>query len=206
MKTVFPHFHQYVNFATRGGSTLDMVFSNIKHAFKAAPRPHLGSSDHLSMMLIPAYKPLLIRKQATVKQVRTWPEGAMEALQNCFESTDWNMFKAAATNNHNTCVEEYAESVSAYIQKCIEDVSVIKNIPTRANEKPWMNSEVRAMLKARNKAFKSGDMVALKTARANLNRAIKVAKRAHSQKVQDFFENPTNTRRMWQGIQVITDY
>ncbi|XP_065820874.1 uncharacterized protein [Labrus bergylta] len=69
-----------------------------------------------------------------------------------------------------------------------------------------MTSEVRAMLKARNDAFKSGDMVALKTARANLNRAIKVAKRAHSQKVQDFFEDPTNTRRMWQGIQVITDY
>ncbi|XP_065810512.1 uncharacterized protein [Labrus bergylta] len=41
-------------------------------------------------------------------------------------------------------------------------------------------------------------MVALKTATSNLNRAIKVAKRAHSQKVQDFFKDPTNTRRMWQ--------
>ncbi|XP_061923229.1 uncharacterized protein LOC133663056 [Entelurus aequoreus] len=141
MKTVFPHFHQYVNFATRGGSRLDLVHSNIKQAYKAAPRPHLGSSDHLSVMLIPAFKPMLIRKPATVKQVRTWPERAMSALQDCFETTDWDMFKAAATKNHPTCVEEYAESVFAYIQKCMEDVSVIKNIPTRANEKPWLNSE-----------------------------------------------------------------
>ena len=62
------------------------------------------------------------------------------------------------------------------------------------------------MPKARNVTLKSGDMVALRTARANLNRAIRAAKRAHAQKVQDFFHDPTNTRRMWRGIQVITDY
>lgn len=82
------------------------------------------------------------------------------------------MFKAAATVNHHTQVEEYAETVSAYIQKCMEDVSVIKTISTRANEKPWMTSEVRATLKEQNNASKSGDMVALRTTRANLNHAI----------------------------------
>lgn len=62
------------------------------------------------------------------------------------------------------------------------------------------------MVKAQNVAFKSGDMMALWTSRANLNHAIRIAKRAHVQKVQDFFHDPTNTRRMWQGIKVITDY
>ncbi|KAK0136949.1 hypothetical protein N1851_026882 [Merluccius polli] len=133
MTTVFPHFHQYVNFATRGENTLDRIYSNIKWAFKTAPRPHLGSSDHLSVMLIPAYKPLLTRNKPTVKQVRVWPAGAMEALQDCFEHTDWGMFKTAAED-----IQEYAESVSGYIQKYMEDVSVVKNITTRANEKPWM--------------------------------------------------------------------
>lgn len=59
MKTVFLHFHQ---FATKDENILDLFYSNIKEAFKAAPRPHLGPSDHLSVMLIPAYRPLLIRK------------------------------------------------------------------------------------------------------------------------------------------------
>lgn len=54
--------------------------------------------------------------------------------------------------------------------------------------------------------FKSGDLVALRSARANLNRVIRLAKRAHGQKIQSFFHGPMNTRRMWQGIQTITDY
>ncbi|KAI3364741.1 hypothetical protein L3Q82_000897 [Scortum barcoo] len=72
-------------------------------------------------MLIPAYKPLLIREKPTVRQVRKWSEGAMEALQDCFECTDWDMFKEAATYNNQTDIDEYAMSVSAYINKCIED-------------------------------------------------------------------------------------
>ena len=141
-----------------------------------------------------------------MRQVRVWPAGAIAALENCFECTDWDMFKAAATYNRHTQVGEYAESVSAYNQKCMEDICVIKNITTRANEKPWMDSEVRAMMKACNVTFKSGDVMALRTSRANLNRATRIAKRAHAQKAQNFFHDPTNTRRMWQAIQVITDY
>ncbi len=82
----------------------------------------------------------------------------------------------------------------------------MKYIITRANQKPWMTDEVRKMLKARNSAFKSGDEEALRSARANLNRAIRLAKRAHSQKIQDFFHNTNNTRSMWKGIRAITNY
>lgn len=45
MKTVFPHFHQYVDFATREKNTLDPSYSNIKEAFKAEPHPHCSSSN-----------------------------------------------------------------------------------------------------------------------------------------------------------------
>lgn len=67
MKTAFTHFHQ---FATRGENLLDLFYSNINEPFKAAPCPHFSSSDHLSVMIIPAYKPLLIRKKPIVKQVK----------------------------------------------------------------------------------------------------------------------------------------
>ena len=53
MKTVLPNFYQHVDFATRGENTLDLVYTN-KKAFRVVPRPHLGSSDHLSVMQIPA--------------------------------------------------------------------------------------------------------------------------------------------------------
>ena len=49
--------------------------------------------------------------------------------------------------------------MSAYIQKFIDDVSIIKNIITRANEKSWMTNEIHA--KSQNNAFKSGDILLL---------------------------------------------
>lgn len=41
------------------------------------------------------------------------------------------------------------------------------------------------MLQAQNSAFKSSDRETLRTVRVNLNRAIRLAKRAHHQKIQD---------------------
>ena len=44
--------------ATRGNNTLGHVYSNIKHAYRAITLPHLGQSDHISLLLFPAYVPL----------------------------------------------------------------------------------------------------------------------------------------------------
>lgn len=57
-----------------------------------------------------------------------------------------------------------------------------------------------------NLAFKYGDEVALEPVRANLNCAIRLAKWAHSQRIQDSFHNTTNSRNMWEGIRAITNY
>ncbi len=96
--------------------------------------------------------------------------------------------------------------MTAYIKNCIDDVTVTKTITTRANRKPWMTAEVRGLLKTRDEAFRSGDKAALKTARANLSRGIKNAKRSYGIKINNHFTNSRDTRSLWQGIQTITDY
>ncbi|KAK3564155.1 hypothetical protein QTP86_009038 [Hemibagrus guttatus] len=103
-------------------------------------------------------------------------------------------------------LEEYTTSVTSYISKCIDDVTVSKTITTRSNQKPWMNAEVRALLKSRDSAFKAGDKEALRTARAKLFRAIKEAKHTHTQRIHGHFQDSGDSRHMWQGIQVITNY
>lgn len=60
--------------------------------------------------------------------------------------------ECAATINHHINVGEYAESVTGYIAKCVEDVTVISS---HGNQKPCLTREVHALLKARNDAFKS---------------------------------------------------
>ncbi|KAL0190088.1 hypothetical protein M9458_017187, partial [Cirrhinus mrigala] len=206
LKSVLPKFYQHVNFATRGNNTLDFVYTTNKNAYRAEPRPHLGYSDHISVMLIPAYRPLLKLTKPVQKQITVWPDNATSALQDCFQNTDWNMFKEAATYNNQTDLQEYTETVTAYIKKCIDDVTVTKTITTRANQKPWMTAEVRRLLKIRDEAFRSGDRAALKTARANLSHGIKKAKHQYAQKINNNFSDSKDTRSLWQAIQTITDY
>ena len=81
-------------------------------------------------------------------------------------------------------------SDTGFISKCIDDVTVIKTITTRSNQKPWMTAEVRALL----------------SRRATLAWAIRDAKRAHAQKVHAHFRDSRDTRQLWQGIQAITNY
>ncbi|KAK3530964.1 hypothetical protein QTP70_007265 [Hemibagrus guttatus] len=153
-----------------------------------------------------AYRPLFRRSNPVLKQVKTWPAGAISALQDGFECTDWNMFREVATNGDSINLEEYTTSVTSYISKCIDDVTVFKTITTRSNQKPWMTAEVRALLKLRDSAFRAGDKEALRTARAKLSQAIKEAKRTHAQRINGHFQDSRDSQRMWQGIQAITYY
>uniref|UniRef100_A0A9J7ZV96 Reverse transcriptase domain-containing protein n=1 Tax=Cyprinus carpio carpio TaxID=630221 RepID=A0A9J7ZV96_CYPCA len=206
LKSVFPKIHQHINFPTRGNNILDFVYTTQRGAYKALPLPHLGASDHITVMLMPAYRPLVKVAKPVQKQIQVWPEGSSEALQDCFDTTDWNMFKQAATYNNSTDLQEYSETVTAYITKCIEDVTVTKTITVRANQKPWMTGEVYRLLETRNAAFRAGDEGGLRTARANLSRGIREAKRQYSRRIAHQFSDSRDTRSLWQGIQTITDY
>lgn len=101
---------------------------------------------------------------------------------------------------------EYAASVFGYIQWCMEEVMVIKPIITWANQKPWMTMEVLKRQRKREAAFKSGNAKMLRSARADPNRVIRVAKRDHSQKIQGFFKDSCKTTQLWQVIKSVADY
>uniref|UniRef100_A0A669B6K4 Reverse transcriptase domain-containing protein n=1 Tax=Oreochromis niloticus TaxID=8128 RepID=A0A669B6K4_ORENI len=198
LKTVLPKFVQFVDFATRGEHTLDHVYSNIRHAFRATPLPHLAGSDHLCMSLTPTYTPLLRKTKPQTKTIKTWPEGALSQLQDCFSTTVWDLF-----SSHN--LQEYTDTVLSYIRNCVDNVTVNKRVRVFPNQKPWMNSEVQSLLKSRNTAFKSGDRAAYRAARADLSRGIRKAKAAYRRRIEDHFAD-NDPRKMWQGINHITNY
>ncbi|CAL9704913.1 unnamed protein product [Knipowitschia caucasica] len=116
------------------------------------------------------------------------------------------MFKQAAIHNNITDLQEYTETVTAYITKCTEDVTDSKTIIIRSNQKPWITNEVLRLMRVRNAAFKFGDKEKLRTARANLSRGIKKAKKQYSKKITDHFRDSRDTLSLWEGIKTITDY
>ena len=206
LKTVLPKFHQHVSCPTRGDKTLDHVYTNMAGAYRAVPLPHLGQSDHLSLFLLPKYLPLIKRVKPSVRTVKVWPEGADSALQQRFEHTDWSVFATQATLDSHTDIDTYASSVLDFINTNINSVTTLKQITTFPNQKPWMNREVRLLLKAGDTAFRSGDAQAYSSSRADLKRGIKKAKHSHKLRIEEHFKNNSNPQRMWQGIQAITDY
>jgi len=98
-KTVFPKLQQHIDFPTWGNNTLDHVYNFQRGAYKAFPLPHLGASDHI--MPMPAYRPLVKVAKPVRKEMRVWPEGAVEALQDCFKTTDWEVQASCLPQLHH---------------------------------------------------------------------------------------------------------
>lgn len=172
LKTALPKLHQHVKCATRG--------------------------DHMALHLIPAYTPRRKSASTTTRTVKTWPEGASEQLQDCFESTDWDIFK-------HQDLGQYTTSVLDYIKYCIDNVTVEKRIWVYPNRKPWMTEEVQCLLRERNIAFRAGDAALNSTARSNPKRGIREAKADYKRKIEYCFKS-NNSRQVWQGVQHITNY
>ncbi|XP_078236763.1 uncharacterized protein LOC140702313 [Pogona vitticeps] len=196
LKTILPNFYQYVDCPTRGENTLDQVYSNIMHGYKTKPLPSLGQSDHISLFLIPSYRPLVKRIRPSIREIQVWPVDASEQLQDCFRSTDWALFE-------EDNVDTYASTVLFYIKSCINVVTTTRQVQVFSNNKPWLNREVCLLLKARNAAFHSDDELQYREARAKLKRGIRDAKAMYSQRIEQHLEG-SDTRRVWHGLRQIT--
>lgn len=100
-----------------------------------------------------------------------WKEAAAK-LQDCFASTDWNMFWDSSDG-----IEEYITSVTGFIKKCNNDVVPTVTVRTYPNQKPWITGNIRTELKGRATAFKEQDSnpEAYKKSHYALRRTIKQA-------------------------------
>ncbi|KAI3359191.1 hypothetical protein L3Q82_002720 [Scortum barcoo] len=169
------------------------------HAYKALPRAlHSGKSDHASVLLLPSYRQKLKRDGPVTRTIQQWSDQSDSALRDCFSTTEWCVFK-------DTDINTYTDVVIGYIGKCIDDVVPRITVQTFPNQKPWVNGEVRAKLKARTDAYNSGDLEEYRKSRYALRRAISSAKRQYRDKVESHYKG-SNTRSMWAGLKTLTDY
>ena len=102
-------------------------------------------------------------------------------------------------------INKHTDTVICYIGKCIDDVVPKVCVRTFPNQKPWINCEVRGKLKARTIAHRAGDLEEYRKSRYDLRRAINNAKRQYKEKVESDFKG-CNTRNMWAGLRIMTDY
>ncbi|KAK3507142.1 hypothetical protein QTP70_008626 [Hemibagrus guttatus] len=198
LKAALPSFHQHVKCATRGANILDKVYTNIKLGYRVRPLPHLAQSDYMSLLLIPEYAPLCKTACTSTKIINTWPDGAYQQLQDCFNRTNWDVFEHQELG-------VFTDSVLCYIKNCIDIVTVDKCILVYSNQKTWMTREVKRLLRERNTAFRSGNRAHYSTAQANLKRGIREAKLDYKRRIENHLDS-NNSRQVWQGVQHLINF
>ena len=137
-----PTFTQYVKCPTRGNNTLDLLYANTKDAYCATAFPPLGRSDHNLVFLAPKYVPLVQRQPVSTRTVRKWTPGANEALQDCFETTDWDVLCVP----HGEDINNMTDCITEYINFCEQTILPAKTVNCFPNNKPWITSDLKTLL------------------------------------------------------------
>ena len=98
--------------------------------------------------------------------IKKWSDDADAELQDCFASTDWNMFQ-----DSSDCIEEFTTSVTGFINKCIDDVDTTVTVRTYPNQKLWITGNICTGLKTRVATFQEQDtnLYAYKKSRFPMN-------------------------------------
>jgi hypothetical protein len=78
------------------------------------------------------------------QSIKKWSDEADAELQECFASTDWNMFRDSSDG-----IEEDTTSVTGFINRFINDVIPTVTVCTYPNQKPWITGNIRTELKGR---------------------------------------------------------
>lgn len=153
-------------------------------------------------MLIPKYKQK-VKTAQPITQLRThWDNTAVESLQNCFETTDWNVFRDLDTDIH-----QYTDTVTDYIKFCETTCIPTTAKTTYPNSNAWYNKQVSRMIKAKDRAYRnrSNDPVTFRKAKLELKKCIRDTKRKHSDKIKNLFKS-RDSKKLWSHIGLITQY
>lgn len=123
LKSILPKSYQHVNFAMRGENSLEEVYTNMCEVYKATKLPDISTSNHVIVMIFCKYISLLKCTKLARESISVWPSGAAQAPQDCFNCTEWDMFREAATYGRSINLED-TNSVTYYISKYAENVNV----------------------------------------------------------------------------------
>ena len=189
-------FDQYIDCPTRFGKTLDKCYGCIPNAYRAVPLPPLGSADHNSILLAPAYLPVVKRIDKITKNIKQWTPDSVDRLQACFETTEWNSLLSSSN------IDEQVDTVTSYISFCVDSIIPTKTITIFPNNKPWVTKELKQVLNKKKRVFYTGTEEEKKEVCREVKRAIKKAKLEYKNKVEASFTTG-NLHAAWQGLKNI---
>lgn len=159
LSRTLPTFYRFVKCTTRENNTLHLLYANVKNAYISGGLPPLRRSDHNLVLLTPEYKPSVKQQQITVRTVRKWSLEGLETLCGALEAAD----REALYKAHGEDIDGLTHCISDHIGFCVDNSISAKKVRCYPNNKPWVTSELKALLNEKKRAFKSGDKTELKS-------------------------------------------
>jgi hypothetical protein len=120
-----------------------------------------------------------------------WSDDADATLQDCFASTDWNMFLDSSNG-----IKEY----TGFINKCIDDIVPTVTVRIYHNQKPLITVNIRTDLELPLSRRRTLIRMLIRNPAMIGRRTIKQAKLQYRTKIE------YDARWMWQRLQTILDY
>ncbi|KAJ0003143.1 hypothetical protein NQD34_018183 [Periophthalmus magnuspinnatus] len=146
--------------------------------------------------LIPAYKQQLNLSKPAVRTSKKWTSEAVEELRTCLDTTDWDVFKAATDS-----LDEYADTVTSYIQFCEDSLVLSCTRVTFNNDKPWFTP--RHLRREKEMAFRAEDLEGYRRCKYAFSKEVEKAK-ASTIHVWSSISPPTTL--LLSGERQITNY
>uniref|UniRef100_A0AAV2JX26 Cadherin domain-containing protein n=1 Tax=Knipowitschia caucasica TaxID=637954 RepID=A0AAV2JX26_KNICA len=124
----------------------------------------------------------------------------VEAVRDCFESALWDEL----CDPHGQDIHGMTECITGYINFCFQNTSVTRNLLCFANNKPWINSDIKTLLKAKRHAFRSGNEEELRDVQRNLRTSVRETKARYrgQMEAQLSKQNIKDNPRMMSYVQV----
>ncbi|TWW53626.1 hypothetical protein D4764_0122180 [Takifugu flavidus] len=101
--------------------------------------------------------------------------------------------------------QQSVTTVSDYIKFCTENSVPTKKVRCYPNNKPWVTSDLKALLNKKKRAFTAGDPAELRSVQKELKRSLKESKDAYRKKLEERLER-NQTRDVWSGMRTITGF
>ncbi|XP_039459779.1 uncharacterized protein LOC116320226, partial [Oreochromis aureus] len=155
-----------------------------------------SSADHHTILLAPAYTPVIKRTKKVTKNIKQWTEESILTLQ-CFEATDWDSLLSPSDD-----IEKQVNTVTSYISFCVDNIIPSKTVCIYPNNKPWITKELKEILNNKKRIFFTGSALDKKDANKDVHRAIKTDKLEYKNTVEKKITTG-DLRSAWQGLKTV---
>ena len=139
------------------------------------------------------------RQPKHTRTVRKWTHEATEALQDCFESTDWDVL----CQPHGEDIDDMTDCITEYIRFCEDTTMPARTVRCFSNNKPWITSDLKALLNEKKRAFRSGDREEQRRVQHRLRDMLRKCKDDYRRKLEAKLQQ-NSVRDVWTGMKNIT--